>query len=253
MARALASRSTAMPRAPFNCSILPCKARRYQCHSTLSSANFMPFKPFHITVLISVVILKEDFRLKEEAYLTFHHKINDSITKKAIVRYHVILKNAVKYMDHVYCCYSRFLDLLQSESISNNNAVLIAVFETNVLYYYNLDICGCCSRSFNFCYNCWTCVSRGRKPKFGIFNRMPQLFCQCYPALLENLTSAKKTVIARVHLVITISKLRPNNSFNLGPYRGVCRHSVLLPQNPRPLLILLLLKTTFVGNLVRLI
>ena len=76
-------------------------------------------------------------------------------------------------MDHVCCYYSRFVDPLELESIPNNNAVLMAVFETYILYCYNLDIYGCCSGSFNFCHDCWTCISGSREPEFGISNKMP--------------------------------------------------------------------------------
>ncbi len=82
---------------------------------------------------------------------------------------------------------------------------------------------------------------------------MPKLCCQYYLAPLEDLTFAEEVVTARAHPVVTILKLRPNNSFNLGTYRGVCRHSVLLPQNPRLLLILLPSETTSVDDVVRVV
>ncbi len=131
-------------------------------------------------------------------------------------------------MDHVCCYYSRFVDPLELKSISDNNVVLIAAFKTYILHRYDLDVCGCCSGSFNFCHNCWTCVSRGRQPKFGISNKMPKLCYQYYPTLLEDLTSTEEAVIAKVHPVMTILKLRPNNSLNPGIYKGICGHSVLL-------------------------
>ena len=80
---------------------------------------------------------------------------------------------------------------------------------------------------------------------------MPQLSCQYYLGPLKGFTSAEKAVIARVHTVITILKLKPNNSFNPGSYRGVCRHFVLLSQNLGPLLSLLPSKTTSVDDIVR--
>ncbi len=126
----------------------------------------------------------------------------------------------------------------------------MAVFETYILHCYDLDVCGCCSGSFNFCHDCWTYISGGKEPKFGISNKMPKLCCQYYPASLEDLTSAEEAVIARAHLVVTILKLRPNNSFNPRTYRGVRGYSMLLPQNPRPLLTLLPSKMTSVDDVV---
>ncbi len=77
--------------------------------------------------------------------------------------------------------------------------------------------------------------------------------CQYYPVLLEHLTSAEEAVIARAHLVVTILKLKPNNNFNPGTYRGICRHSVLLFQNPRPVFTLLLLEMTSIDNVVQVV
>ena len=95
----------------------------------------------------------------------------------------------------------------------------MAAFKTYILHYYNFDICSCCFRTFNFCYDCWTCVSGKRKPMFNLSNKIPQLYCQYYLAFLQDLASVDKTVIAKTDLVITILKLRPNNSFNLQIYR----------------------------------
>ncbi len=180
-------------------------------------------------VPISPVVLEEDFHLREDAYLTFPSEVKDSISREAIGRFQVNIKNAVKHMDHVYCCCSRFVDPLELESIPDNNVVLMAAFETNILHCCIFDVCDCCSGSFNFCHDCWTCVSGGREPKFGISSKMPKLCCQYYPAPLEDLTSAEEVVIARAHPVVTILKLRPNNSFNPGTYRGVRGYSILLP------------------------
>ncbi len=204
-------------------------------------------------VPVGLIVLEEDFCLREDAYLSFPPEINNSITREAIRHFQVNTKNAVKHIDHVCCCCNRFVDLLELESISDNNAVLMTIFETYILHYCNFDVCGCCSGSFNFCYDCWTCVSISRKPKFGIFNNIPKLCCQYYLILLEDLTFAEEDVIARAHLVITILKLRPNNSFNSGTYRGICRYFVLLLQNPRQLLTLLPLKTTSVDDVMRVV
>lgn len=94
-------------------------------------------------------------------------------------------------------------------------------------------------------------MNGGGEPKFGISNMISQLCCQYYLALLEHLISVEKAVITRTHLVVTVLKLRPNNSFNPETYRGVCRHSVLLPKNPELLLTLLPSKTTSVDDVMQ--
>ncbi len=75
--------------------------RRRQRRST--PANL---RPTDNIVLVGPVVLEEDFRLKEDVYLTFSPKINDSITREAIGRFQVNIENAVKHMDHVCCCCS---------------------------------------------------------------------------------------------------------------------------------------------------
>ncbi len=144
------------------------------CQRQSTPANLMPADNI---VLVSPIILKEDFRLREDVYLTFPPEVNDSITREAIGHFQVNIKSVVKHMDYVYCCYSRFVDPLELESIFDNNAVLITAFETYILHRCDLDVCGCCSGSFNFCHDCWTCVSRGRESKFGISSKMSKLCC----------------------------------------------------------------------------
>ncbi len=94
--------------------------------------------------------MEEDFRLRKDADLTFPPEVHNSITKKAIGHFQVNIENAVKHIDHVYCCCSRFIDLLELESITDNNAVLMAVFETYILHRYNLDIYGCSDEVYKF-------------------------------------------------------------------------------------------------------
>lgn len=126
--------------------------------------------------------------------MVFFLELLDTITQEAISYFQVQITHAVKYMDHFYYCYNQFVDLVKLNLIFDNKPILIAAFEINLLYCCNLDICGC-SKTFNFYYNYWNQISRGRKPNFGIFNKMPQLYYQHYPNMLEDLTSAKKAVI----------------------------------------------------------
>ena len=90
----------------------------------------------------------------------------------------------------------------------------MTAFEIYILYYYNLDICSYCSGSLSFCHDYWIGVNKDKKPKFCIFNKMLKLYYQYYFVPLQNLTSAKEAVITRAHPIVTILKLRSNNSFN---------------------------------------
>lgn len=130
-------------------------------------------------------------------------------------------------MDHVCYYCSRFVDLAELNLISDNELILMLAFESNILYHCDLDIYGC-SKIFNFCHDCWNQISGGSEQKFGISNKILQLCCKNYRSMLNSLTSIEKVVIAQAYPVITIIKLRPNNTFNSRSYRGVRGHSVLL-------------------------
>lgn len=114
----------------------------------------MLVEPFYNTGSVSFVILEEDFRLRKEVYLTFPPKVNDSTTREAIEHFQVNIKNAVRHIDYICCYCNQFVDILQLERIFDKDAVFMTIFETNILYCWNLHVCGCCSRSFNFCYDC---------------------------------------------------------------------------------------------------
>lgn len=128
--------------------ILLCGYQHYQRQSIL--ANLISDKRF----AVSPVVLEEDFCLKEDVYLTFPPKVNDFKTREAIRHFQLNVENAIKHINYVCCCSSRFVDLLKLKSIFDNNAVLTAVFETYIFHYYNFNVYGCYSESFNFYHDC---------------------------------------------------------------------------------------------------
>lgn len=120
---------------------------RYQCRQHQSTlVNLLSNECF----TISSINLEEDFCLRKDTYLIFSPRVNNSITRDIIGCFQVNIKNVVKHMNHIYYCCSRFLNLLDLENISDNDLVLIAIFKTYILHCYDLNICYCCSGSFNF-------------------------------------------------------------------------------------------------------
>lgn len=109
---------------------------------------------FDNIISVSPIVLEEDFYLKKDAYFIFPCEVNDFIIRKAIWRFSIDIENIVKYMDHVYCCYSWFVDNLELDNIFDNDVVSMTVFDTNILYCYDFNICDCCFRSFNFYHDC---------------------------------------------------------------------------------------------------
>lgn len=102
--RAPTSSCIVTSRVPLDKSIPPCKARCCQCWLLPSSTNLILVESFNNTVLITPVVLEENFRLRKDAYLTFPSEANNSITRKAIGCFQVNIKKTVKHMDHVCYC-----------------------------------------------------------------------------------------------------------------------------------------------------
>ena len=130
-------------------------------------------------------------------------------------------------MYYICYCYSYFIDPTKLNLISDNNVVLMTTFETHILYQFDFDIYNCCFESCNFSHDYWNLVGMGKKPIFEIFNKILQLCCKLYPSMLKGFTFAEEVVIARVYLVIIILKLRLNNVFNPGAYRGIYGYYML--------------------------
>lgn len=233
--------------------ILTPKAPRRCRRSTAKATESSRVEPVDNSLRVNPIALVEDFRLRHDAIMKFPPEVNDSTTREAIRRFQAHTDNAIKHLNHVCYCCSSFVDPAQLKHISDNDPIVMAAFDTDILHCHDLDHCGRLSNSFKFCHDCWNHVSKGEPPKFGVSNKMPQLYCQHYPKPLEDLTSAEEAVIARAHPVVTILKLRPNNSFNPGAYTGVRGHSVLLPQNPGPMLNLLPSETTSVDDVVQVV
>lgn len=202
---------------------------------------------------VDPIVLKEDFCVTHKACIEFPPNVNDITTHEAVKRFQDHTADAIKHLDQICCCYSCFVNPIQLEHKFENDPILLAAFDTNIIYLHNLDRCGHDSEFFDFCQECWRYIRDGELPKYGISNKMSRLYCQHYPPQLHGLTTAEEVVIARAHPVVTILKLRPNEKFNPGSYGGVRGHSVLLPQNPGLLLTLLPSETTSIDDVLRIV
>ena len=202
---------------------------------------------------VEPVSLVDDFQQRKEAWLRFPPLLDNETTRAAIYRYQVQTNDATMHLNHVCGSCSRFTHPSELKIIPKDNPVVATASATGCLSLDQFDSCGCLSQSYTFCKECWKRITEGKPPKYSISNGMPQLCCQNYPSALENLSIAEEAVIARAHPVVTILKLRPNNRFNPGAYRGIRGHAVLLPQNPGPLLTLLPSDSAALGDVVRIV
>lgn len=202
---------------------------------------------------VKLVSLVDDFQQRKEAWLRFPPPLDNETTRAAIHRYQVHTDDATMHLNHVCGSCSRFTHPSELKIIPKDNPMVATASATGYLSLDQFDSCECLSQSYTFCKECWKRITEGKLPKYSISNGMSQLCCQNYPLALENLSIAEEAVIARAHPVVTILKLRPNNRFNPGAYRGIRGHAVLLPQNPGPLLTLLPSDLAALGDVVRII
>lgn len=119
---------------------------------------------------VDLVALEEDLCLKAETCMAFPLKLSDTTIQKAISYFQVQITNAMKYKDHICCFYSQFVDLAVLNLISDNIFILMAVFEINILYSYNLDICNY-SETFNFSHDCLEPNQRKQQAKIWYFQQ----------------------------------------------------------------------------------
>ncbi len=76
-------------------------------------------------------------------------------------------------------------------------------------------------------------------PKFGSANCINVLPCQKYSDVLSDLTPIEEAFIACAHPVMFVIKLRPSGTGSTASYHQIRGHTVILPQNPGPLFIIL--------------
>ena len=206
-----------------------------------------------IQSLVEPVSLVDDFQQRKEAWLRFPPPLDNETTRAAIHRYQVQTDDATMHLNHVCGRCSCFTHPSELKIIPKDKPVVATASATGFLSLDKFDSYGCSSQSYIFFKECWKCITEEKPPKYSISNGMPQLCCQNYPSALENLSIAEEAVIARAHPVVTILKLRPNNRFNPGAYRGIRGHAILLPQNPGPLLTLLPSDSAALEDVVRIV
>lgn len=69
---------------PLDKSILTPKAPRHRRWSPAKAIDSSQVEPVVNSLLVNLIVLEEDFRLKNEAGMNFPPEVNDSITRKAI-------------------------------------------------------------------------------------------------------------------------------------------------------------------------
>lgn len=114
----------------------------------------------------------------------------------------------------------------------------------------NHDCCKRTNNSFHVCNTCYSMIVEKSIPKFGSANCINVLPCQKYSDVFSDLTPIKKTFIACIYSVIFVIKLRPSITDSTTSYYRIQGLTVVLLQNPRPLLTILLLNNLAPYNVI---
>lgn len=80
-------------------------------------------------------------------------KINNLTIYKAIRQFQAYINKAIKYIDYIYYYYNYFTNFIILKHIFDNDLIIIAIFDTNILYYYNFNCFSHFDAIFNFCNN----------------------------------------------------------------------------------------------------
>ncbi len=124
---------------------------------------------------------------------------------------------------------------------------------SRLLTYSHINCCVISDNDIYLCLICSSLLSLDNQPKIEILNGFACMDCQSYPPVLANLFMTKKVTIACAHPVVSILKLRFSKAFNPAVYSCIKGHTVLLPQNPAPLLTLLPFPTLALYNVIRIV
>ena len=99
-----------------------------------------------------------------------------------------------------------------------------------------LDLRGYADGFWNLCPPCHAPLFRADIPKFFAKNSVNVTLCQHYPDALRDFTLTEEYLVARSHPVGIIVKLRPGGRTSPANYHALRGHSIIIPQDPKPVL-----------------
>lgn len=104
-----------------------------------------------------------------------------------------------------------------------------------------------------FCKFCFQYIKELKSSKFGTTNIINVCACQDYSDILKELMLVEEVVIACIHLIILIPKLKLSSASLLVLYHQIHGHVVILPQNPGLLLDLLLSNALLLDKIIKVV
>lgn len=101
---------------------------------------------------MKITLWEKNFYVRYEIGIKFLLEVNNVTIHKAIKQFQAYINNGIKYLDHIYYSYSRFIYTTQITYLSDNNLVIIIAFDTYIIYYYYFDYYNYIFGLFNFHY-----------------------------------------------------------------------------------------------------
>ena len=112
----------------------------------------------------------------------------------------------------VCACCDLFIPFGTCTLLTKIHSEFVSVIEAAVIVDDNLDCCRRTDNSSHFCNTYYVMIVNKQIPKFGSANYIHILLCQKDSNVFSDLTLVEKTFIACAHLIISVIKLRSNET-----------------------------------------
>ena len=198
-------------------------------------------------------ILIEEFDTRKAASVSFPPTLTDQLSRNAIGNFQAHVNRVVADTKDVYSFCGLFITSETSQFVHQGDPFFMLGINSHAFTSLSLDQCGYVRGSFLFCKSCFRYIKDLKFPKFGATNIINVCACQDYPDVFKEITLVEEAVIARAHPIISILKLRPSGASLLASYQRIRGHAVILPQNPGPLLDMLLSNAFLLHEIIRVV
>lgn len=196
-------------------------------------------------------MLVADFAQRKEAAASFPPLLTDTSTRNAITQFQSHINTVIADTNDVCACCGLLIVFGTGSLLTRLYPEFVSAIKVGVIVEDDLDCCGCTDNGFQFCKSCYGMIIEKKIPKFGSANCINVSPCQKYPDILSDLTPVEEAFIACAHPVMSIIKLRPSGSGSSASYYRIRGHTVVLPQNPGPLLTILPSSTLAPHDVIR--
>lgn len=103
---------------------------KYLCRrqkSQIRALNSSKIELLDNNYLIDLTALEEDFCFRHKASIKFLIIVNDIITRDIMKQFQDHTADVIKYLDHICCYYSCFINPTQLKHISEKDPIIIAI------------------------------------------------------------------------------------------------------------------------------